>query len=222
MQRSTHQLERGATPSLYLCSEHASSSASVLCAEASLSKRAIRLLGVAESSQLGATTAVLAGVVMRADLIIDGMAWETATVSGMDASEAVVALVHRLGREDLGGILLHGSVIAGYNVFDLKHIHDATRLPVMSVSQEPQSDLRAILQAKFPKDWQSRWRIVEQNGPLHSLLLPTSSTVFMQCHGTQAGTAGQLVKRFTTFGGIPEPLRVARLFARALTAPRTA
>jgi endonuclease V-like protein UPF0215 family len=187
-----------------------------------LSKRAVRLLGVAESTPLGATTAILAGVVMRADLIIDGMSWESATISGMDASDAVVALVRRLGREDLGGVLLHGSVIAGYNVVDLQHIHDATRLPVISVSQEPQSNLRGILQAKFSKDWQSRWRIVEQNGPLQPLHLPTGNTVFLQCYGTQADTAGELVKRLTRFGGIPEPLRVARLLARVLTASRSA
>jgi len=187
-----------------------------------LSKRAVRLLGVAESSPLGATTAILAGVVMRADLIIDGMSWETATISGMDASDAVVALVRRLGREDLGGVMLHGSVIAGYNIVHLQHIHDATRLPVISVSQEPQSNLRGILQAKFSKDWQSRWRIVEQNGPLQPLHLPTGNTVFLQCCGTQPDTAGELVKRLTRFGGIPEPLRVARLLARALTASRSA
>jgi endonuclease V-like protein UPF0215 family len=165
--------------------------------------------------------AILAGVVMRADLIIDGMSWETATISGMDASDTVVALVRRLGREDLGGVLLHGSVIAGYNVVDLHRIHDVTRLPVISVSQEPQSSLRDILQVKFSKDWQSRWRIVEQNGPLQPLQLPTGNTVFLQCYGTQVGTAGDLVKRLTRFGGIPEPLRVARLLARELTASRS-
>jgi len=187
--------------------------------EASLSKRAVRLLGIAESSPLTATIAVLAGVVMRADLIIDGMASETVHIGGMDASDAVIALVHRLGREDIGGILLHGSVIAGYNVIDLRYVHDATRLPVMSVSQEPQSDLRAILQDKFPTDWQSRWHLVEQNGHPHSLRLPTNNTVFLQCHGTRTDTASRLVKRLTRFGGIPEPLRVARLFARALAIP---
>jgi endonuclease V-like protein UPF0215 family len=184
--------------------------------EASLSKRAVRLLGVAESSPLAATTTVLAGVVMRADFIIDGMAWVTATVSGMDASDAVLALVRRLAREDLGGVLLHGSVIAGYNVIDLKRVHDATRLPIISVSQEPQSDLRAILQDKFPGDWQKRWRTLEQNSSPYSLLLPTGNTVFLQCHGAQATTAGRLVKRLTRFGGMPEPLRVARLLARAV------
>jgi endonuclease V-like protein UPF0215 family len=156
---------------------------------------------------------------MRADFIIDGMLWASATISGLDASDAVVALVRRLDRKDLGGLLLHGSVIAGYNVMDLQHIHDATQLPVISVSQEPESNLRGILQVKFPKDWQTRWRIVEQNGPLHPLRLPTSNTVFLQCYGIQADAADQLVKRFTRFGGIPEPLRVARLFARALKTP---
>lgn len=159
---------------------------------------------------------------MRADLIIDGMSFETATISGMDASDAVVALVRRLGREDIGGVLLHGSVIAGYNIVDLQHVHNATRLPVISVSQEPLSDMRGILQAKFSKDWQSRWRIVQQNGPLQPLHLPTGNIVFLQCCGTEAHTAGELLKRLTRFGGIPEPLRVARLLARLLTASRTA
>ena len=65
-------------------------------------KRAIRTLGVAESfrKELGSSS-VLAGVVMRADLVVDGVVLGRCTVGGMDATESILDMWRRLDRNDI-------------------------------------------------------------------------------------------------------------------------
>src|ERR687893_473013 len=58
-------------------------------------KKGIRVLGIAESFKKFAKKSILAGVVMRRDLIIDGMAYGTATIEGDDATNSIISM-HRL------------------------------------------------------------------------------------------------------------------------------
>ena len=187
-----------------------------LCALSSLSKPAVRLLGIAESTPANSERTLIAGVVMRADFILDGMIWGRATIGGMDGTDAIISLFHQIDRDDLGGVILHGCVIAGYNVINLQQLHIVTNLPIISVTREPQEDMKEHLTTSFPDDWQKRWEIILHNGLMKSLNLPTGSTVFVQAKGIDPVSAHTLVKRLTRFGGVPEPIRVARVFARAL------
>ncbi len=179
-------------------------------------KPAARVLGIAESTPSGSTTTFLAGVVMRNDLIIDGVNWVTAQIGGMDATKAVLELVNKIQRLDCNLIMLHGSVIARYNMIDLPQLHRNTGLPVISITREPQEDLLYHLKSTFPKDWEARWSIAQQNGPMHELILPTDVSVFVQFQGQELAQIKGLISLLTKFGGIPEPIRVARLIARAL------
>jgi endonuclease V-like protein UPF0215 family len=169
----------------------------------------------------GAKQSILGGVVMRADLIIDGIIYGETAVRGMDASDAVIAMFHQLSREDLNGIMLHGSVIAGYNIVDLPRIHQKTKLPVISITKEPHEDLQTHLKSTFPSDWKTRWEIACRNGPMQPLALNTKSTVFVQSVGCDWDTTKSIIKRLTRFGGVPEPIRIARLLARAIVTQQT-
>ncbi|MFX0169055.1 MAG: DUF99 family protein [Candidatus Hodarchaeota archaeon] len=182
----------------------------------SLSKPSVRLLGIAESGLTGSTHTILGGIVMRADLIIDGIVWGKASIQGTDASETIIKMVHDLSRTDLNGVLIRGTVIAGYNIVDLSLIHEVTNLPVISVTSEPHENLRDHLIHTFPSNWKARWKISRRNGELQPLLLDTHSTVFVQFKGCKWNEIQALIRRVTRFGSIPEPLRVARLLARAL------
>lgn len=188
---------------------------------ASLLKAAVRVFGVAESAPPHAKATILGGVVMRADFIIDGMVFGTATIGGMDGTEAVLDLIQRISREDIGCIMLHGSVIALYNMIDLRHLHGESNLPVISVTKETQGDIHEHLVAAFPDNWQARWDIVCRNGPMQPLTLPTGSEVFVQFQGVEWGILKTFLERLTRFGGLPEPIRVARIFARTLAKTRT-
>ncbi|MDW8000016.1 MAG: DUF99 family protein, partial [Candidatus Nitrosocaldus sp.] len=88
-----------------------------------LEKKAIRALGIAESFRKGTSKAVLAGVVMRSDLVIDGVALSSTTVRGDDATDAVINLYRGLNRNDVNLIMLGGVVISMYNIIDLDRVH---------------------------------------------------------------------------------------------------
>jgi endonuclease V-like protein UPF0215 family len=169
----------------------------------------------------GAKQSILGGVVMRADLIIDGITYGKATVREMDATDAIIAMVRHLSRDDLNGIMLHGSVIAGYNIVDLPRVHQMTQLPVISITKEPHEDLQTHLETTFPSDWEKRWEIACRNGTMKPLALNTTATVFVQFFGCDWDTVKGVLKRLTRFGGVPEPIRIARLLARALVTQQT-
>lgn len=154
---------------------------------------------------------------MRADLIIDGLSWDKITIQGTDASDTIIKMVRKLSRADCSAILLRGTVIAGYNIVDLSLLYDATGLPVISVTSKPHENLRDHLSHTFPQDWKVRWEIASRNGDLRSLSLETQTEVFLQWKGCEWSEVQGLIRRLTRFGGIPEPLRVARLLARTLT-----
>ena len=85
-----------------------------------LNKPALRVLGIAESFVRSRSTSTIAGVVMRADLRVDGLAYAHATVGGDDGTEAVLSLYRQLDREDVNALILSGAALSWFNIIDLK------------------------------------------------------------------------------------------------------
>jgi hypothetical protein len=188
----------------------------MLTADKALLKPASRFLGVAESGIMGAHHTILGGVVIRRDLIIDGMVWDQATIRGTDSTETILRMIKRLNRTDINGIMLHGTVIAGYNIIDMTQLVQETSLPVISVTKQPQEDLKSHLQSTFPSDWEHRWKLAQQNGEIKAFEIKANSCVYVQYKECEFETIKGIIKGFTRFGTIPEPVRVARLFSRTL------
>lgn len=178
-------------------------------------KPGTRALGVAESFSGDAST--LAGAVVRADRVVDGFAFAACTVGGTDATEAILRLWHDLDRPDVRYVLLAGIAPAWFNVLDLHRIHEATDRPVLSVSFEESPGLAAAIEREFD-DPGERLATYERQPDRHPLNV-NDETVFVRAVGCD-DTEG-VVRGFTPEGGRPEPLRVARLAARAADDYRT-
>ena len=179
-------------------------------------KKGIRALGVAECFKKGSKErSILAGVVMRADGLVDGFSFSTATVGGLDATEAVLRLYERLNRKDVNILMLNGCVISWFNVIDLHEISERTRRPLICITYEPSPGLEPYFKEYFPGDWRERLAIYERNGPRREVRLKTGHTVFIRAIGLDEEDALRVLNRFVLHGSIPEPLRLARLLARA-------
>jgi len=186
-----------------------------------LEKKGVRVLGVAESFKKGAgERAVLAGVVMRADFVIDGVVVGECTVGGLDSTEGIIRMYHTLGREDVMAIMLNGCIISWFNVIDLHRLHDETRLPVIAVSYNPTRGILNFFKKYFPDDWQKRVEIYERNGPRIGIVNKNNLTIYIRSVGIDEEDAARLINRFTLFGKIPEPLRIAKLVAHAILLSR--
>jgi endonuclease V-like protein UPF0215 family len=180
-------------------------------------KKAFRALGVSESFVKGKSEkSVLAGVVMRADKAIDGFVFAEATVGGMDATDKVIGMHKTLGRRDVNVLLLNGCVISWYNVIDLHKVAEETGLPLICVTYEESEGLDKYFKELFPEDWENRVQVYHRNQARTTLKLRTGYTVYARFLGMNIEEAKAILDKFTSHGAVPEPLKVARLLARAI------
>jgi len=180
-------------------------------------KKAIRALGISESFTKGVSErSVLAGVVMRSDMVIDGFTFSTVEVGGMDATERIREMYRNLNREDINLLLLNGCVISWYNVIDLNRLTEETGLPMICVTYEESEGLEKYFEELFPDDKEERIRIYHNNGPRTLLKLHTGYDVYVRFLNMSVDEARGILEKFTSHGAIPEPLRVARLLARSI------
>lgn len=178
-----------------------------------------RALGVAASDR--DRLSHLAGAVVRADRAVDGFGFGTCTVGGSDATAAVCELFDRLDREDLGYVLLAGIAPAWFNLFDLHAIRDHTGLPTLSVSFEPSPGLADAIRDAFDSDAVVADRLATYRAqPDRREVAVNDGTVFVRSVGLGPDEADDVVRAYTPEGCRPEPLRVARLAARAVAAER--
>ena len=178
-------------------------------------KAGARALGIAESYRSERDRSTLAGAVVRASRVVDGFVFGSCTVGGTDATEAIVALHARLDRADVNYLLISGIAPAWYNLLDLHRLHDATDVPVLSVSFEESSGLASALREEFSGDALAARLDTYRAQPPRRRCSVDDEMLFVRGVGIDGDEAATVVRGFTPEGGRPEPLRVARLAARA-------
>jgi endonuclease V-like protein UPF0215 family len=179
-----------------------------------IAKKGLRVLGIAESFS-GREYSTLCGLVMRKDRIIDGAVFERIAVGGMDATDAVLRMVGHLGRHDINCIMISGCVIAWFNIIDPDTILDGTGVPVIGVTYEASEGIEQDIAYHFPGD-NERLEAYRRLGTRTEIALHTGHHIYIRGWGIDDGEAARLCNDFTAVGKIPEPLRVARLMARAM------
>lgn len=181
-------------------------------------KAGARALGVAESYAADADRSTLAGAVVRADGICDGLAYAPCTVGGTDATAAVGSLVDDLARPDVGHVLLGAVAPAWYNVVDLSRVRDRADRPVVAVTFESSPGLEEALAEAFDGPALEARLEAYRSLPERREVSVGDETVFVRSVGCEPAEAADVVRAFTTAGGRPEPIRVARVAARAADA----
>lgn len=178
-----------------------------------IAKRGLRVLGIAESFPAD-TVSLVAGVVMRKDLRIDGVSYTTTTIGGLDATESIIALYRSFMRDDINALMVSGAVISWFNIIDPVQVAMATGRPVIIVTYEDSPGIEADIRHHFPGDTErlSRYAALGTRFPV---TLPTGYTIYIRSNGLSDADAALLCSSFTYDGKIPEPVRVARLCARA-------
>jgi hypothetical protein len=182
-----------------------------------VNKKGIRVLGIAESFRREYEKSVLAGVVMRSDFIIDGFSFTHITVGGMDGTDAILRLVEALQRDDINALMLNGCVISWFNVVDIREVYERLQIPLICVTYEESEGLEAHIAKHFDgEDRDARIEAYMQLGNRVPVSLHGGFELLIRAVGVEKAEAGALLKKFTTHGKVPEPLRVARIAARAL------
>lgn len=176
-------------------------------------KPGARVAGVAESYD-GARSTIAAAVV-RADRVFDGLAFGSCTVGGTDATARIGELIESLEREDLQAVFVAGIAPAWYNLIDLPSLGERVGLPVVSVSFEASEGLEPALRDAFEGTELDRRLAIYNRQPDREPVTVNDDQVWVRTVGADLDAAREQVQAFTPEGGRPEPLRVARLAARA-------
>ena len=179
-----------------------------------LNKPGLRVLGIAESFVRSSRISILAGAVMRADLRLDGLAYGRATVGGDDATKAVLNLYEQLERTDVNALLLSGLAISWFNIIDLEEVSVRTQKPVICLTYEESLGLEKYIREYFPQP-EEKLRCYAVSGERVPVWLKTGFEVYVRALGASAEEARILLNKFTRDGRVPEPVRVARMMARA-------
>lgn len=180
------------------------------------------------------SVATCAGAVVRADRVVDGLAYGRCAVGGDDATDTVRDLIERIDRPDVSALLLAGVAPAWFNLLDPELLFEGTGLPTLAISFEASPGLEPAIRKQFDGDARE-WRLdAYRSLPPRRSLTINDEQVFVRAVGVDAPVedgaesgdspvpplapnceAAQIVRGFTPEGGRPEPLRVARLAARA-------
>ena len=181
-----------------------------------LEKKGIRVFGVAESFKKFNTKSTLAGVVMRRDLIIDGIVFGNATLKGNDSTENILSMFKSLKRDDVNCIMLDGLIISMYNIVDGQLIQNKTGLPVIAITFEDSKGLEDNIRYHFPDDSKLKLEHYDKLGKRDQVILKTGKHLFIRYWGLTLKRAITILNSFTLQGSIPEPIRVAKLAARGM------
>jgi len=188
--------------------------------ESILGKKAIRALGIAESFVLQYPKSILCGVVCRSDGIVDGVVVDTCTVGGDDATESIIRMFRRLGRNDIHFLMIDGCIISWYNIVDLKRIYEEVKLPIISITFEDiEGDVESAIRKLFPKEVAEKKLSMFRNlpNPL-KIYVRDGYHIYVRVVGIQESSRliRSIVSRFIHEGKRPEPIRIAKLIANSI------
>jgi endonuclease V-like protein UPF0215 family len=177
-------------------------------------KKGIRVLGLAESFNQKDLRSNWSGIVMRRDLVVDGVSFGSSTIEGNDATDNIVNMWKKLNRNDIGCIFLDGLVVSMYNIIDGRSICEITGLPVVAITFRDSKGLEGSIRYHFCTQSTDRIRRYNMLGDREPVLLKTGKKIFIRYWGSSYEIVTTLLNSFTLQGSIPEPIRLAKLIAR--------
>jgi endonuclease V-like protein UPF0215 family len=102
-----------------------------------------------------------------------------------------------------------------YNIIDSDQLYEETKVPVLNIMFEESEGLESHIKRRFPEDWKSKLKAYKKIGDRRNIKLHTGYTVFVRAVGVSQKEAKRTLDKYTLQGAVPEPVRVAKLLARA-------
>jgi endonuclease V-like protein UPF0215 family len=137
-------------------------------------------------------------------------------VDGIDATRIIASFARRIEKSDL--ILLPSISLGGFNVVNPYELHKETGIPILIVNpvRPNMRNVRGALRRHFP-DWQERVHAFDLMGLPTILKLTHNDRIYFYSVGLPRHKATHILRSLVHFGRKPEPLRIARIVARALS-----
>ena len=158
---------------------------------------------------------------MRSDFVIDGVALGRTAVGGDDATNSIASLFRRFSRNDINLVLVSGAILSLYNIIDVDLLSRKTKLPVVCLTYKETAGIEGSIRRHFPKGAERKLEAYRKLGRRVGVTLKTGHRVYVRTSGMEPSSVKPVLDLFTLQGSVPEPVRVAKLLARALLATRS-
>ncbi len=145
-----------------------------------------------------------------ASLRLDGILIGKIRKDGINSTKNIISLIKNSKFFDHSNvILLQGIAFGGFNVVDAPKLYKALNKPVLIVARDF-PNYRAIKETLLQKvpGGKKKWKLIETLGPMERCY-----RCYIQRVGLSYDEAYKIIKYFTIYGNIPEPLRTAHLIA---------
>lgn len=182
-------------------------------------KSEIRILGFDDGAfeSKGKGNVPVIGVVYRGGKFLDGVLRTDVTIDGRDATEKLIKLINSSRhKQQLRVVMFDGVTLAGFNIIDIKKLHEQIDLPVIVINRKIPDFKKVRAALKKFKDFKARWRMIEHAGAIKECRLEKDKKVYYQSIGLDDEETEEVIALSSTHGFIPEPLRVAHLIATAV------
>lgn len=176
-------------------------------------KSGARALGIAESFRR--ETSTLCGAVSSGNGIVDEFAFAACTVGGVDATDAVLSLWEQIDRPDIQAVLISGVALAWYNILDLDRLSQHVPVPILALTYEASEGLGEAINREFEDAAASRRHDRYDALPPREAHSVNGHRIFVRIMNDNDIDSGAVLRALTRTGGRPEPVRIARLAARA-------
>jgi hypothetical protein len=156
------------------------------------------------------------GPIFRGGEFMDGMLKTEVRVDGRDATDKIIRLLNSTRHKpQLRVVMFDGVTFAGFNVLDIKRVHEETGLPVIVINRK-KPNLRDVRKAltKF-EDFEERWNAILRAGKI-KVCRVRGKSIYYQVVGMRDDEAIEVIKLSCTRSFVPEPLRAAHLIAKAI------
>lgn len=160
----------------------------------------------------------IVGVVFRGGNYLDGFMHTKVQVDGTDATERIADMIttsphHR----QLRVVMLNGVTMAGFNVVDIRDLHDRVKLPIIAVTRD-KPDFEDIQKAlcHLP-DAERRWKSIQRAGKMIAARTREGEApIYVHATGIAEEDCKRILRATSTHSNVPEALRVAHIIASGL------
>jgi len=184
-------------------------------------KPEIRVLGIDDAPFTPHSNEMvdIVGVVFRGGHFLDGFMRTKVQVDGTDATEKIAEMITQSPHHrQLRIVMLNGVTMAGFNVVDIKDLHELVKLPIIAVTRE-KPDFENIKKAlQHMPGAEKRWKSIVRAGRMFVVRTRQGETpIYVHVAGAAEETAKRILRITSTRSNVPEALRVAHIIASGLS-----
>jgi len=157
----------------------------------------------------------ITAVTIQGKLYIENIETTKVKIDGTRATEKIIKLHKNSNHiKQSNQILLHGTTISGFNILNIPKLHRETQKPVLTVLRKKPDKQKVEKAVKNTENHEKKLETIKQNPEYKK---HPNKNIYYTNTGTPKKEAEITLERLIHKGNYPEPLRIARLTAKAIT-----